>query len=1581
MTTFATPVLHVIPNGLQDSRVVRVVLLLLPTEDAAQTAWGLESWPKHAHELFDRLIGRDGEAAEIELTSPTGGFVARGILRDPTPNRRSDSARILGLWRSAVASGWYDFLGAATRGRKTASRPLPLPSVEAALLLPLERARASLTAMATAASPLHARPPLRPPLSTLSAHRRPWLGKPEELVRLAAMSMGRTTDGSGYLAGPPDLEEWAKAYAEGVIDPAHPFSQRLDPESIMRAALGEDGEDLLWLSDRMHALQHASLHTVSTDPPPTPELTAAGGRRLHQLLTSPGLMRLFGWARDALLEFKSDLPEGTRAVLVRPSEIHLPARNRTIAADLDVSRRGFFPASWSDWPNLTEDKILRQRGGVAVLSAHDDQRFAVTSCETVSGVEEDRQSVGASVDQTPALPRLVSGPFALMFLDSGDVLFPDTPNDEIPRDVLYAEDVAAPLRLDLGIELEGGAVSWHSTSMRTVVHRDPRASGAMRNWPARAIADFWPAWIPEHEREGAGVATLTFQQHQGAASGRQSRDCRLAAYGGEDLGAAPNQAPTTAAPGNRGAWLKPVVELSKAEDLQVSQHISVPGNKSLPPLRFGWPYRFGLRRTFLGGGGPRLDDARALYDQPDVPFPRLGAPAERYLRHEPVAKPVVMLAPGSPASGPGDPQTAAQMQVGTVAARTGTTRMVRQTSRVLLVPPVPFTFAELHDVFTGDGNVERGEIRVGLPQDPDSVQGMPGGGFQVTARRQVFQTLPVNAPPQGLVNAILESDTTGGQTAAVSSSAQPIPRFRIRALGEEREVRQMPYYPDPAACFLVLRLAHPGRPLWLDEPPLVIRVRAGHGVAGGARWPDVMPVKVDLLATNELRGRRLSADGIVELQGPIADTGPFAGMVPPAVSVQSITVRLAPGEEALLRAWFVPSVEDLESWFDVLRCSSGLCEMEGKKRGKIKTEDACKAGIASLLGQPTFGGADVPQLASLFQDHLQREPLAGLAEVHEMRLSHIVVRPRVAPKFSDGSARVARPRSFEAEVLQPFLAQAGPSRDWPTVLAEDGATSVLAAGSIEFDPATTSGLVVEALIRASGIEPLDRPSRALPSQFVPEESPTLEFGLTADGQARLEDAPGSSANETPVPRWVKVLALKDIPVPVDGRAGVQSLQLEEVLTDRSKEFAGAHVEVGAPLEQSQARQTVLRVLGIPRHGGGAGVPGLISPPLWIPATARPAAPDPADLSPLFRWAPEERVVDGESVAVQGGRASRLRLWLRRPWFTSGEGELLGIVLWPPQAFDLEDGKPVQLPFQVDALGELHDEDLGPLGRFVSVWGHDPIEGLATGEQRHRFLTRENFPSIVGDGSWQPHVLIPLAGTSDDPYALTSRETMAAASLLCPPVRFAADVSGGKPLPYVDLDLDLRGVASPRLRLGLVRFQPHARLDVKVGNSSRAGIRCSAPTAIEGALLPKRWYSLKATLLAGRHAGGSVTSLAVKLWGPTDGFDESTLRQRVTVELVEIRGDEEIPVQVLNIPSGTKPAGATWMRGARNGMGHVWSGGISTWTAVFQVPGNLMAGERNIVAHVREDLILPSTHSSTVLRELPQFSATVSLKGG
>ena len=83
---------------------------------------------------------------------------------------------------------------------------------------------------------------------------------------------------------------------------------------------------------------------------------------------------------------------------------------------------------------------------------------------------------------------------------------------------------------------------------------------------------------------------------------------------------------------------------------------------------------------------------------------------------------------------------------------------------------------------------------------------------------------------------------------------------------------------------------------------------------------------------------------------------------------------------------------------------------------------------------------------------------------------------------------------------------------------------------------------------------------------------------------------------------------------------------------------------------------------IVRPGPGESV---VPADLSIPSSAPPAAPRPLYAVPTFGWESKKGPVAGHYESRRRGRG--LRVYLERPWWSSGEGELLGVVLDHPTA--------------------------------------------------------------------------------------------------------------------------------------------------------------------------------------------------------------------------------------------------------------------------------------------------------------------------
>jgi hypothetical protein len=1613
-----TPILHVVPNGVHitpngSGHTLRLLLLLLPGKHDNSTApkWPIAQWPSKSHVWLEGLT-KDGREVTLHY-GRSGQRIAVGKIKAATqPVASGGHSRLDELWFNALggAASLAELLDAATTfdAHCSTGSAIPAPTLEASLLLPLERARAALETVGGAHSPLVTRAPARPSMKALAAIGRPWLGATEPMVQLAAAGAGVLDSTlARLLVGPPDVADWL-AQCDGCgADEAHPYSRPLDPDAIAAAVLGRGEEDLLWLSDRLHSLHHAALHLAAADDAGLPPQSGAGGRRLHQLLASPALMRLFGWAHDVLLELRDPLPPDESAVLCALAPDPRDPVHKPVASVLDISARSFFPAAKMDWQRLKGGQGTEPwaQSGLRVLTPASGPRVCASSIEPTLCTEADHQC-----QIHGRATRLVTGPLSLFPLGNANPGKCDSADT-----LLFATDLAAPSRLYLGIDSADGNTTWWPTSARTVSLLDPWAETRDEGWLNPVLRGLTPPWMPASERDAAGVTSSTEFQNvdENGAAGRTCVDPRIAAYHGDDLGAPANELTPSEMKGQPIRWQPDEVSLGLGQDIFVGQRISVSPDADLAPLFFGWSYRVAVDERVLGGGGPSLAHVREVLARPDsaLVWPPRSQPGFRYLRHEPIAKPTVLLAPGTRRDGglENKLQTSERMVIVRAATpRPGDARSLARTSRILLVPSVACAFAARHDVF--DGQAERTEIRM---QNADGR----------------WVTVPVTIPRQGLPEAVIEGD---GATVSGTDVKLP-PRFRVRRLGEPREIRQSPYYPDPAAALLVLRLAHPDHGGWLDDPPLVLRLRPPIESRGPSNWPDVMPVRLDLVAADRTAPRRLVDSGLGEALAPVATSGPYAGATPPGVRLRVATVTLAPGEAVKLHAWLVPDATDLAAWFDAVEQAAALARAEGAACG-ASGAGAALAGLTTLLGgRACADGPAVDAAAASFHAHMLAEPLLEIADTVQVDLIHACDTPSLPPAFVSGTAGLARPESLEPAKLARFLGESGRAETWGEgAAAADEATILLPGGAITFDQATTDELVVEAELVAPGRETLDAEPRALPPQLAPLPAAKLPFRLTTDGAAHFgwpDDLPPrlpQPSGPTLRPRWVELLRITHIPAPADARAGRRELRLEELIIGSSPDFAGASVAFLNVLEQPQARRARLRVRALPRSAAlitaappkpapSAPFPSdraLKGPPtnmLWAPATSRPAPVATKDLVPMFDWPPLTRRRDGAGITIEGERLAGLRLWLRRPWFTSGEGERLGVVFWPPPAFAQMDDETAAFTPDDQALHGLHEDDLGPLGRFVSVWGYDPLGAgppaplapppLPSGRANpspirtpaappparwdSSFLARPHI-QLGPEARFHPHVLMPVPGQMAPESLATPRETMAAVSVLSVPVRFEHEFPpphDAGPDAYVDLTMRLPTPHDALFRLGLVRLQEHARPDRRGAprEGARAGIRLSAPASIQGSVPPPRRFGVSVTLLDTRHgATGAISLVGVTLAGPAAADGRGVASRRVRMELRERRGNEELPVT----DQDGRDAALLWVGGeARPGIEHRAFGGEERWTGVFRVPGDVLREGRDIVARIEEEAWLPPSRGGVPSVALLRFPVTVPLLEG
>jgi hypothetical protein len=180
--------------------------------------------------------------------------------------------------------------------------------------------------------------------------------------------------------------------------------------------------------------------------------------------------------------------------------------------------------------------------------------------------------------------------------------------------------------------------------------------------------------------------------------------------------------------------------------------------------------------------------------------------------------------------------------------------------------------------------------------------------------------------------------------------------------------------------------------------------------------------------------------------------------------------------------------------------------------------------------------------------------------------------------------------------------------------------------------------------------------------------------------------------------------------------------------------------------------------------------------LDIPNTARPPAPKVLYVIPTFRWGHKAEGTWSVSTRAGGG----LRVYLDRPWYSSGDGELLGLVLWgcpPPQ-------KSTFVAFAVPDF----------LKPYVTQWGMDPIWDAPPPPSQAAPLPDHFRNATIKESGLTLEELTDFRGVS---LSVAGHE-----------VAYDND----RKLWYCDIQLDPGVAYFPFIRLALARFQPRSLSD-------------------------------------------------------------------------------------------------------------------------------------------------------------------------
>ena len=337
----------------------------------------------------------------------------------------------------------------------------------------------------------------------------------------------------------------------------------------------------------------------------------------------------------------------------------------------------------------------------------------------------------------------------------------------------------------------------------------------------------------------------------------------------------------------------------------------------------------------------------------------------------------------------------------------------------------------------------------------------------------------------------------------------------------------------------------------------------------------------------------------------------------------------------------------------------------------------------------------------------------------------------------------------------------------------------------------------------------------------------------------------------------------------------------------------------------------------PTHDGDDGRSVVGAPTVVdVPSSARPAAPVVHSVIPLFRWdlGPEAE----QPMARRHSRRAGVRIYLERPWFSSGEGELLGVLLAPLGAGD-------------DFPPRVAGESGFP---FVSKVGADPIwESSPVPQRAMNVLMLENLLRVV-DLDDRPQPGRPVTAPASLPL------TTVPGSPTVMVVGYQPQFNETRGLWYVDVALDPGDAFWPFVRLAVARYQP----------SSVPGCHLSAPVRCDFAQLPpERTLSVSRTddshvrvVLSGvvgrrdtpaaggrsvADLGGANRFVVARLQKRDPEIDTDLGWQTVTTEQLSIRG------------TGRSAAEVAWVgeldAGARVRLRTPSPAGSSTWRVTIE----------------------------------------------
>lgn len=551
--------------------------------------------------------------------------------------------------------------------------------------------------------------------------------------------------------------------------------------------------------------------------------------------------------------------------------------------------------------------------------------------------------------------------------------------------------------------------------------------------------------------------------------------------------------------------------------------------------------------------------------------------------------------------------------------------------------------------------------------------------------------------------------------------------------------------------------------------------------------------------------------------------------------------------------------------------------------------DPATPGLENLLGVLTFLELGPPESAANTRATILRSEAWMVTPYRELTLVSASRRPVLEPKLA--SLVATRSVGSTVATLTATLTRHRPS----TARIE-----VMANWTDHVDPGLPLDIYpsMAAALAAPGPTTVSARARAFEVPVGSSDEPAAGDVQRADLRHDLGDTRHRSVTYTPVatsafaeyfveratPTLVGVVPVTVSPDGfVDGSVRV---------TDVSRATA---YEIGTDVEVDHAAGTVRRLDPSTVPDGSAVEIAFVRPDVTrvgppvtieVPSTARPASPAVRYLVPTFRW---QKGGDGVIRRTSNRKGNAVRVWLDRPWFSSGDGEMLGVVIEQRARF-----------------GTNTPAAPATLSPYVSQFGNDPISGggNVTGSKPQLSAFPLRSASATGRS------LAELPGTVVDVAA------------------HAVSFDDQRKLWYSDIEVNAGGSYFPFVRLALARYQP----------ASVAGVELSPVVLADFIqLTPDRAATVTFDPLDPRKVTLTVTGRSYTSFADQNGNPQaSPTLMEVWVERQDIAGAGDL--------SWAPPAGAV----AVPLTGSVDVDGAASWTGTITLLGNRFTTPQRLV---------------------------------